>query len=160
MMPYHRMVQKAIDEFGAAHLHKEVASVSTGGERLQIIHRTKPLKPITFKPDRVFTLRDRSKVAFQVLASQAGRHREIEADILRAFLCSGISKLVFIVSTPSAMKNVNRICDIIQDVLEALGAREDYNLSLTILIPESVRNPNVAMADLNRPEVTREIFRD
>jgi len=159
MLPYHRIVQQAIDELGAAHLNKEVASVSRGGEKLQIIHRTKALTPITFKPDRVFTLRDRSKVAFQVLASQAGKHREIEADILRAFLCIGISKLVFIVPSSSDMENVNRICDIIQDVLEALGAREDYNLSMTILIPKSVRNQKDVIAELDRPQITREIFR-
>jgi hypothetical protein len=159
MLHYHRVIQQGIDEFGNSHLRQEVSSISKGGEKLQIIHRTKNLKPITFKPDRVLTLRDRTKVAFQILGSQASKRREIEADIIRAYLCIGISKLVFVVSSPSDYKTVNGISDIIRDVLEALGARDDLNLNLTILIPKNVRSPAAVASYLNEPAIMREIFR-
>ena len=160
MLGYHRTIQKGIDEFGTLHLRNEVSSFSKGGEWLQIIHRTKQLQPIKFKPDRVFTLRNRSKVVFQVLGSQAGKPREIEADIFRAFLCLGISKLVFIVPTSTDYDNVNRVSDIIRDVLEALGARDDLDLSMTILIPKKVKSPSAVKDYLNESTTAREIFRE
>ena len=98
-------------------MRKNVLSISRGGERLAIAHGTKSLMPITFKPDRTFTLSDRTKVAFQVLESQTRKFREIEADIFRAYLCPGISKLVFIVPTNQDGENVIRITEIIQDGL-------------------------------------------
>lgn len=158
MRAYHRIIQDGITEFGNLHKGKEVLSFSRGGEKLVITHRTKVLTPITFKPDRVFTLSDRSKVAFQVLGSQANKYREIEADIFRAYLCPGISKLVFIVSTALEADNVSRITAIIQDGLENLGVRKDLHLFLILVIPKTVRSPTDIALDLSDQRFTKELF--
>lgn len=152
------MIQDGISEFGKLHMRKSVLNVSAGGERLVIPHGTKTLSPITFKPDRIFTLSDRTKVAFQVLESQAKKHREIEADIFRAYLCPGISKLVFIVPTDEDGENVIRITSIIQDGLEHLGLKKDLNLFLVLTIPKSVTSVPSVLSYLNEPRVNRQIF--
>ena len=139
-------------------MRMNVLSVSKGGERLAISHGTRPLTPITFKPDRTFTLNDRTKVAFQVLESQAQKLREIEADILRAFLCPGISKLVFIVPADEDGANVIRITSIIQDGLEHLGVKRGLNLFLVLTIPRTVKTVTDVLFYLNNPRVIRQIF--
>jgi hypothetical protein len=157
VLPYHRVIQDAISEFGRLHMGKDVLSVSNGGERLVIIHGTKPLSPIYFKPDRIFTLNDTTKVAFQILGSQAEKFREIEADTFRAYLCPGISKLVFIAPTTNDADNVSRITAIIQDGLAHLGVKKD-KLFLVLTIPRNVRKASAVRFYLNQPKINREIF--
>jgi len=140
-------------------MRKNVLNVSQGGESLVIAHGTKRLSPIMFKPDRIFTLSDRTKVAFQVLESQAKKCREVEADILRAYLCPAISKLVFIVPTDEDGDNINRITSIIQDGLEHLGVEKGLNLFLVLVIPRSVASIPDVLFYLNQPRVNRQIFR-
>jgi hypothetical protein len=151
-------MQNAILQFGKLHLHKEIRSISKGGERLIISHRTKGLSPIVFKPDRIFTLQNRSKIAFQVLETQTSKYREIEADILRAYLCAGVSKLVFIVPTNFDLENVSRIAEIIQDGLENLGVERDTRLFMTLLIPKEVVDIESALVYLNNRKSINEIF--
>ncbi len=158
MNHWHSIVSKGILEYGNLHLHKEVTSVSKGGENLVITHRTKPLNQIMFKPDSVFTLKDRTMLAFQILASQAKNYREVEADIFRAYLCKGISKLVFIVPTNSILENVSMRTDVIQDGLEAMGVTKNIDLFLTLLIPTDVRNQKAVLEYLTARSTTREIF--
>lgn len=158
LLTYHRVIQNGISEYGNLHMRKNVLSISQGGERLAIAHGTKSLMPITFKPDRTFTLSDRTKVAFQVLESQTRKFREIEADIFRAYLCPGISKLVFIVPTNQDGENVIRITEIIQDGLEHLGVRKDLHLFLVLTIPRTVRRATDVLFYLNNVRVNRQIF--
>lgn len=152
------MVQDSITEFGKLHLGGNVLSVSRGGERLVIPHATKDLKPITFKPDRIFTLNDRTKVAFQVLESQTKKDREIEADVFRAYLFSGISKLIFIVPSVQDADNVSRITSIIQDNLEHWGVKKDLGLFLVLTIPRSAKSTADALFYLNQSRVNKQIF--
>jgi len=158
LQDYHRKIQDAILKFGELHLGKEILSISKGGERLRITHRTKSIDPITFKPDGIFTLKNRTKMVFQVLGSQARKGREIEADIFRAYLYNGVSKLIFIVPSETDGENVSRITEIIQDGLDSLGISKDLRLFLTLVIPKKVRGSESALKYLNDRRVLAEVF--
>ena len=166
MLNYHRVVQNAILDFGTSHMHKEITSVSKGGELLYIHHRSDPkLKPMTVKPDGIFIMNNqfKSKIVFQVLDSQRKHNREIEADIFRAYLCSGVGRLVFVVPTKQDLENVSRLSSIIQDNLEGYGNKFYINFALTLLIPKIVgdrkMNRKMALRYLAAPNTSREIFK-
>ena len=97
-------------------------------------------------------------MVFQVLGSQARKGREIEADIFRAYLYNGVSKLIFIVPSETDGENVSRITEIIQDGLDSLGISKDLRLFLTLVIPKKVRGSESALKYLNDRRVLAEVF--
>ena len=159
MKNYHKLVQRGITIFGKPHLENELLSVQEGGTIMRIYHPTnKDLDPLTFQPDRIFTLNDKSKIIFQVLGAQARKNREIEADIFRVFLCSGILKLIFITPSKESAENVDRIAAIVQKTLEIHGTRKAaLPTVLTIVVPETTTTPEVAAGYLIKVE--KEIFK-
>jgi hypothetical protein len=113
-MRYHKVVQEAIFLLGEKHRHKEVLNITKGGVTICITHGTKPtIKALMFKPDAIFTIKNRQKIVFQVLSSQAEKNREIEADMLRALLSSEVARIVFTTPTIAYAQNIDRLYNII-----------------------------------------------
>jgi hypothetical protein len=142
---YHRLVQAGIVLFGKTCQGKTILTVSGGGKTLFIHHSTnRRLRPLEYKPDAIFVAKDRRKIVFQVLGSQAKKNREIEADMIRAFLCSEVSRIVFIAPTVKYYNNIVRISGILQDALLSYGLKEKaIPIIIVLKIPKIRRSKAV-----------------
>lgn len=153
MRGYHRRVQQGIKLFAEHPDNKNhFLSVNLGSKIFRIHHPTNgKLAPLEYKPDATITPEKRSKIVFQVLDSQARKNREIEADMIRAFLSPEVSIMVFVVESPEYAKNVNRISAIISDNLVDSGVPgKKLPLTIALAIPRGIRSAEEATKHLKK----------
>jgi len=149
---YHRYVQQGIKLFGEDSKNRDqFINVSVGGTIIRIHHPTdRRLAPLEYKPDATITSKKRKKIVFQVLDSQASKNREIEADMLRAFLSLEVSIIVFITDSQAAAKNVDRIWAIISENLAGYDVNdESMPIAAALVIPRQIRSAEEAFRHLN-----------
>jgi len=85
-----------------------------------------------------------------VLDTQAGKNREIEADMFRGFLSGEVSIMVFVTKSRENAKNVDRISIILAENLSGYGVSdESMPITIALIIPETVRNAEGALRYLN-----------
>ncbi len=132
---YHKNIQKGILLFGKKlknilNVHKE--------SNIYIHHITKSkILPLTYKPDVIFHINDKSKYVFQILDSQASKKREILADMFRACLSSDVSKIFFITNNKDIEAEIRRTWEIITSILSIDFRINDKRLPLLLTIPIS-----------------------
>jgi len=149
---YHRNLQRGIKLFGEHADNKEhFLSVNIGSTIIRIHHPTnRRLPPLEYKPDATIILRNRRKIVFQVLDTQAGKNREIEADMFRGFLSGEVSIMVFVTKSRENAKNVDRISIILAENLSGYGVPdESMPITIALIIPDTVRNAEGALRYLN-----------
>lgn len=153
MRRYHRNVQQSIKLFGEDRNNREqFLNVTVGGTIIRIHHPTnRKLPPLEYRPDAIITSRNRKKIVFQVLDSQARKNREIEADMFRAFLSQEVSIVVFITDSQASAENVERIWSILSENLAGYDV-EDESMPITtsLIIPKEIRSAQGAYMYLNR----------
>ncbi len=152
MRTYHRHVQRGIKLFGEDASNKDLfLNVTIGGTIIRIHHPTRgSLAPLEYKPDAIITSRNRRKIVFQVLDSQARKNREIEADMFRAFLSWEVSMIVFVTDSQMTARNVDRIWSIVSGILAEYKVEARMMPKAAFLvIPRNIRSPESAFSYLN-----------
>src|SRR5260370_25683698 len=119
----------------------EFVSVTNGSPIIRIHSPTNSkVAPLEYKPDATIVLRNRQKIVFQVLAAQARKNREIEADMMRAFLSPEVSVIVFVTESSVYAKNVERISEILADSLSAYAVKDEMMpITVSLIVPKSIR---------------------
>jgi hypothetical protein len=139
---YHRHVQQAIKLFAErADNKKHFLSVTAGSTIIHVHHPTNRKLVLEYKPDATIISNNRSKIVFQVLDAQARKNREIEADMIRAFLSPEVSIMVFVTESRAYAEKVDGISRIISENLHSYGVKDQsLPITLSLVIPKSIRS--------------------